>query len=509
MRRWLWVLLVALAGPTEIARASSGADAIASEDRRVLQTIQAARAEHPDDPDLAWAEARTWASVGDPERALREGRAYFSRWPGHRPNGRVELARLLLDAKSPEFAMPLLDEAIAVSPRAGIARFYRALAFRATGALESADREFRLAGRLSPSLRAESLLLRALGLFERGRSEEAVELLLELLRTDPTGDPAIRARLLLRRQEWRPSASVHRLSAHVGFEWDDNVTLESAENEVPASDREDFRGVWGLSASSRVLDGERLSLTLGYRYDQTEYDDLDAFRLLSNTVYGSLGWRATDALAFRLDVVGFDTLQDLEQALGGALVRPSVLRSLGPTWGVVRLFSEFEIAEYDDRPALEAFEQDAWSFGVGVEHVLPLRDGRSWIAVSGSWARTLTDAEPSGMGDGFDGDFDYDRLRARAIARIALPFRDMRLEIDGAYTHDRYHNDNLAHAITTVGGIRERQDDVASGRIGLSLPVLPHTRVEAYWRGQRRISNVDVFDYDKQVTGLLVHVSTD
>ena len=118
-------------------------------------------------------------------------------------------------------------------PLSPMARFYRGIAFRAQGRVVESNREFAIAGRLTPALRPETLLARALGLFELGQEAAAVDLLRLVLQLDPASESAIRARLLLRQKELLGLKRAWRIDAYAGFEWDDNVILASAENEAP------------------------------------------------------------------------------------------------------------------------------------------------------------------------------------------------------------------------------------------------------------------------------------
>jgi len=119
----------------------------------------------------------------------------------------------------------------------------------------------------------------------------------------------------------------------------------------------------------------------------------------------------------------------------------------------------------------------------------------------------LTQARPGGGPDGFDGDFDYDSWRIRGSARLDWPWH-LQGQLDVSYVRDDYHNDNLLHAITTLGETRKRNDDILSGRIGISRPILNQVKAEVYYRGTRRFSNIEQFDYDKHVVGVLLRFST-
>jgi tetratricopeptide (TPR) repeat protein len=505
-RRLLFIPLLLIGVTTDPAWSSTGS----SEELTPLERLENAVSKYPDDPDLRWALARNLASQGEAAAAIEGTHHFVERWPERRPEARVEIARLLIEGGATAAAVGLLDEELGRNPRSAMARFYRGLAFRKEGLYREANREFVMAGSLEPSIRAETLLARSLSLFDLGQEEAAVDLLKNILDLDPTGDSAVRARLILRQREVLDLARRWRVDGYAGFEWDDNVTLEASENEVPASGSDDFRGLWGIGLTARPWVSERSSVTIGYRYDQTEHADLSDYNILANTLFASGTFRVDERLALRLDGLVSNTLQDLDNELTGGLIRPNLIYSFGPDCGALRVFSQFEGTEYHDDAIFEPWEQDAITLSVGAEHFLPLRANDSWIALSGSWARTLTQAEPPSNAGGFDGDYDYDSWRARGIATLALPFQ-IRAQVNAAYSHDRYHNDNFTYLLQTIGAgePRKRRDDILSGRIGLSRAVIEHVRFEVYWRGARQISNVDAFDYDKQIIGALMRFSTD
>ena len=501
----LTTLLIGFEGPAQTIEQNSA-----------LARIEAAAAAHPDDPDLAWARVRSLARMGRGESTVEWTRQFIERWPAHRPDAYLEIARTLLDQGAPQAAQSLLDEALSRSPRSGMAHFYRAMAMRANGEPEAAQREFQAAAILEPSLQSETLLVRALLLFDMKRSGEAVSLLQELLRIDPTSDTAMRARLLLRQRDLARAKKRLRAEALAGLEWDQNVTLEGTESERRPSEREDFRGVWGAGISGQPWLADRGGLLVGYRYDQTYHDQLRDFDTLQNAIFASLSLQPIEALkqrlALRLDTYAYDTLQHLDHALAGASIRPNVLWAIGPRAGVLRAFGAFELAEFDGDPLVSVWERDSLSGGLGVEQIVPLpllclaKSGSS-VAVSFSWLRTVTQADPGGFSDGFDGDFDGDSYRLRGLGNLVLPW-SLTAQVEVSYSHDQYLNDNFAHWLET-GDFEQRRDEVLGGRIGLSRPIVRFTRLELYWRGSRRASNVAIFDYDKQIVGMLIHVSTD
>jgi len=233
--------------------------------------------------------------------------------------------------------------------------------------------------------------------------------------------------------------------------------------------------------------------------------------MIQNALFASLSGQPSEALkerlALRLDAYGYETLQDLDHELAGASFRPGVLWSIGPRAGVVRVFSALEVAAFDGSPILDVWERDSFSGGLGVEQSVPLPLPGSMVSLSFTWLRTVTEAGTGGLSDGFDGDYDSDSFRVRALGSLVLPF-SMRAQVEAAYSRDEYLNDNFTRWIDT-GDIEPREDDLSAARISLSRPILPFTRLEVYWRGFWRASNVATYDYDKNLVGLLVHVSSE
>lgn len=472
-----------------------------------IDRLESALRIHPGDPDLLLTLARKLADVGRGADAIAKTRAFLARWPERRPDARVEIAGALIDSGNSAGALVLLDEELKVNPRSGTARFYRGMAFRADGLVAESNREFAFAARIAPSLRAESLLAQALGLFELGQEENAVTLLRQILEIDPTSESAIRARLMLRQREVLDLQRRWRLDAHAGFEWDDNVLLESATNESAGSDRADFRGVTGMGATIRALTTERVSMSVGYRFDQSTHDDLGSFDLLTNSGFMSGSLELHDNVILRLDGLAWNTRQDGHNELTAGTLRPNLILSMGPDWGAIRAFAQYEGFEYAAKPVIPSWEQDGYSLGGGLEHFLPLPLPKSFLSTSVSYQHNQTQAGTSGLSDGFDGDNDYGSTRVRIKARLGLP-ASIRARLEAGYTYARYQNINFLNALETLR-FKKRRDDIASARVELSRQIVPHAELEVYWRGTWRMSNTKFFDYEQHVVGVLLRVSTD
>ena len=85
---------------------------------------------------------------------------------------------------------------------------------------------------------------------------------------------------------------------------------------------------------------------------------------------------------------------------------------------------------------------------------------------------------------------------------------EIRAGLEAGYANDQYHNINFLNALGTLR-LRKREDDIARARVQFSRKIALHAELEVYWRGTWRMSNVPFFDYDQQVVGALIRVSTD
>jgi hypothetical protein len=184
---------------------------------------------------------------------------------------------------------------------------------------------------------------------------------------------------------------------------------------------------------------------------------------------------------------------------------------LGERAGWLRGFATTDWYEYDERPFTTALERDGFAWGGGLEHVVPV-PGLESAAFSwgGSWRRFDSQATRDEL-LGFDGDYDHDAFGGAGRVRVALPWQ-LSADWGFGYQRERYANVNLVDALSD-GGVgtatpRKRRDDVWETRLRLSRPFTRYLDLElsAGYLDQR--SNVDVYDYDRWITGLVIRVHT-
>jgi tetratricopeptide (TPR) repeat protein len=476
-----------------------------------LERLRQATSAHPDDPDLAWMLARALASGGDPEAALGALREFRERWPGSRPEADRTLGRLLYETGRDREAVAVLRDHLARFPDDAVGQFYLGLALRRLGEPDQAAEALERAAALEPAFAASSLRLRGLDRLQAGDAEEGQRLIERARGLDPDAAQTPARGSARAGGSNSPSSRSWEIFARGGLEFDSNVTLESdLLLTTVQSDREDLRYLWSGGVVWRPLQRERVGLIVGYRYDESRHREIDAFDQRSHLAFAAVLWRTAERISLRLD--GRFLALDLDGSpyLHAESIQPNLFWALPRRAGVLRSFARFERREFRDTPFLDSLERDGIVYGGGLEHILPLGFRRgAWVAVQASFDRTETDADRDLFG--FEGAYDNDRLAGKLALYCPLPWRlDVRSTVYAG--RELYRNPNVVDMITDdgVGTLdpRKRRDWLIEGRLSIGRRLGRFLRLELGYRGTRRISNVDVYGYDRHVVGLYIRATT-
>jgi tetratricopeptide (TPR) repeat protein len=319
----------------------------------------------------------------------------------------------------------------------------------------------------------------------------------------------------------------------VGWQYDDNAVLVGEGVQLPAeiSSERDTRVVWSLEAGAELWKTPDWTWGALLRYDGVAYQDLDDFDshypVLTSWLDRSLGEQRV--LRFEADAgyawVGgnpFLALQrygvGLYQGFGG--------------WGTSRVFARFgrynflfpneDVPDGPGRrgaPCLDTSDilcappgidearernRDGNESIAGLEHTLPLRWGTAW----GGYRFHHYGTRGS--------EFSFNGHELSVGFRSALPFGFV-LQAEGRYFLRNYNN---ASTFADPGDLffnrqyglsaSQRRDDDFLSYLSLGYPVGEHALVEARWTYQRNRSNVDVFDYRRNIVGvhLTLHVGS-
>lgn len=504
LRLWLfglWLLAFGLWPVHTRAQAAPGSE---------LERLAQAVASHPDDPDLRFAFAQSLAANAREQEAVEQLLTLTMRWQGARPEASLLLGRLLHQLGRPEEAVPHLERAAALDPESGPAQLFLGLALKASGRGSEAEPHFELAALETPELSGEAWLLAGLARLERGDRLGGDELLARSIEADPESESARSARLVL--DGGAPQPSRFQLQAYGGFEFDTNATLDSGDDftGLPA-DQSDGTFSWGSAISVAALRGESFGVYVSGVYDQTAHLELHDWDSQQFGGVLSGGWQATERLGLRLDArISHARLDDDPYLLAGG-VNPSLVVTLGPRAGWLRAFGNTSWYGYDETPISTALERDGFAFGSGLEHGARIpglpNAVFSWF---GAWERFESEATRD-QSLGFDGDYDRDGYGGGARVSTALPWR-ISADLGFSYLRESYANPNLIDFLTDDGvgtaTPRRRRDGVWAAQLRLVRPLTRFIDVEIGTRYSDRASNVDLYDYDRWVSGLAVRVHT-
>lgn len=460
---------------------------------------------YPDDPDLRLALARALEREGALDAAERELTTVAGSRGDGRPELLSELGRVRFRRGQHGPALESLERALELGARDAETHLYRGLALRALGRLGDSDVALARAETLSGPLQPEILLVRALNRYARGERGEGEQLLRRVIELAPGSPSAREAQALLggSRAEIREPRRLE-LSAEAGVEFDSNVTLEGSG--LPGStDRRDVRLVYGAAIAARVLERERTSLSLGYRYRESAHEDQKAFDLRSHLLFASGAWDVARGTRLRLDALAQDAHLDDDRYLRSWTLRPNLFRQIGPRAGITRAYLEIERADYHEPPLLPPFERGGHTSAVALEHYLPIPrlDGGVFM-LGGRLERVDTDASNIA---GFAGDFDLRGREATARARFPLGHK-IEGELSGSLGSARYRHRNLIDLLVPDGSVDRRRDRVLTLGAALTRPLWRRLSVELRWSLQRQSSNVDPYEYDRQIVALLFKATT-
>jgi tetratricopeptide (TPR) repeat protein len=461
-----------------------------------------------------------------------------------------------------EQSVDALHELLRREPDHAEARLRLAIAHYHLGDFDSAREELDAAERGLGEPHAEALLYRGLLHFEDERGRAAAEALESARLRDPrVVEPVAsyyaalawaRARQRARAdaaidrvlRDWPDTAwaaqaerlrdrlATERLRRWVrlrgGFEYDDNVVLQGGGAPLPdeISSARDTRGTWSAEAGAELLRGERWSAGALGGYSGNAYADITSF----NTHYPVLAaWvdrQLDEATTLRLAVDGGYAWVDEEPFFATGRASLSLLRgweSAGASEAYVRFRVDNYFVHGDDIPdgtgtpgaACPLSSSPIQTCGPpGVDERRERnRDGRS--AVVGLRHTFALPTLRSTLHAGYEFErFDAEGREYSHVAHslsggvlIALPL-ELALDVTGIvswrpFDHPSTFPDPPAPEAGEEFGVadRDRDERYAAVSISLARPIGRGLTASAGWRWERNHSNVDVFDYRREVLG--------
>jgi len=459
-------------------------------------------------------------------------------------------------------AAALLREALREEPGRADAHLRLAIALYHLGDLEGARSELAAAAGGLGDEHAEVLLYRGLLLLEEERGAEAAEALEQARARDPrTVEPVAsyyaglawsrarnraRAEAALSRvvEDWpgtawaaeaeqlrgRLAAEALRRWARVraGFEYDDNAVLQGAGAPLPEeiSSADDVRGVWSAEAGAELFRTSRWSAGALAGYSGAAYADITSFDSHYPVLALWLDRRLDEATTLRGTLDGGHAWVDEGAFFATGRASLSLLRSWEAR-GASELYARFRLDEYFVHSDDVTDGPDA-DDGLCAPPAMPIpecgppglderrereRDGHSWVAGArhsigvprlrstfrAGWEFERFDARGS--------EYSFHSHSLSAGVLVALPF-ELALDASGVvtwrpYDHPSTFPDPPAPEYNVQYGLDDddRDERYTAVAVSLARPIGRGLTASAGWRWERNRSNVDVFDYRREVVG--------
>jgi tetratricopeptide (TPR) repeat protein len=316
-----------------------------------------------------------------------------------------------------------------------------------------------------------------------------------------------------------------------GYEYDDNVVLRAGD--VPLareiSSQRDTRMMWRLEAGSEWWRREAWSAGSWLQYAGTDHDDLDSLDVHLPSVGLWLDRRFGPATTARLAYDFGWAFVDEDSFLQSHGLTASGFRSFG--WlGTTQLFGR--LYAYDYR-----VEDADVPDGRGVDFSLCPSPTALVCGGAGVDEESARDRDGYGTASGFLHSFRVDALRsevwvgytyfrywaegkeqsysaheARLGARTWLPL-GLELRIDAAYAYRPYRHASSVPEPFVLFLNREyptrdlrRRDEVARVEVGLERILAERVRIGVLYSYIDNESNLELFDYDRQIVGSYVTI---
>ncbi len=507
------------------------AQRLASEGRcsAALELTGELRAEGAIDLDLLLIEATCAAQLRRYEQAVDALREVLRREPAH-AEARLRLAIALYHLGDFDAARSELDAA----ERALAEPHAEALLYR--GLLHLEDRRGREAAEALESARARDpravepvasyyAALAWLRARERARADAAIERVLRDWPGTAWAEQAERLRERLAEQRLRRWVRIRG-----GFEYDDNVVLQGGGAPLPdeISSARDVRGTWSGEAGAELLRGERWSAGLLGGYSGNAHADITSFDTHYPVLALWLDRQLDDATTLRLALDGGHAWVDGDSFLATGRASLSALRAWESA-GASEIYVRFRLDEYfessDDIPDGTGTPGDPCPPappGASIPTCGPPgvnerrernRDGRSaLLGVRHSVGVPI-------LRSTFHAGYEFERFDASgreyshvahslsAGVVVALPL-EFALDVSGVVTWRPFDNpstfpDPPEPFFDTEFGVpnRDRDERYAAVAISLARPIGRGLTASAGWRRERNHSNVEVFDYRREVLG--------
>jgi tetratricopeptide (TPR) repeat protein len=387
-------------------------------------------------------------------------------------------------------ALELLEKALEMAPDDTEAIYYTALAYTRLGELDKAEELFLRIKDVSSVLNANFELGRIY--YVKEECEKSGEYLSRFV-SQADDDALISYADSLIRDCRETEKAVgeekpYRLNVTAGIQYDDNVIVEQGNPIVPEDKRkEDGMVIIYVDAGADLFNSENIKLKTDYNFYQSLHFDLNDYNVHYHKITPAIEGTYSDIIkpsigySYEHTLFGGDRYSRVHALLANIYVKEAENFS-------ANLSYEYRDLDYDDT---DLFPDN--SIRTGEQNVIGVTQNFRFDKVNGKVYYFYNDTDADAEYWAYDG---Y-RLGAEIMYQLLTP---LYVTVSGQYGEERYNED--------FPGLSERRKDKTQ-HYSLVLTYRVSDRLIIYLTEDytSNDSNLDIFEYDRNVIGLLLTVA--
>jgi len=381
-----------------------------------------------------------------------------------------------------DLALMAFQNLLKRNPENGPALFFQGLSLQGLGRYQESIVYLEKAGNLDAGLYQAALFSIGRAHSELGNNEKAKAKYNETINAGPNTETAQGAKTLLKIISDKKPDKPWSLSAGIGIEYDDNITVDEQDL---TSNLSDVVYNFDFSGDYKVVDTKKNTWEAGYSFFQSIHDDLSAFDLQSHT-FSLNGSHKFKKLKSGMRSYYSRTTLGNNDFLEIYSISPNIEFSLNPKLYMIVNYS-YKYTNFFNIPS-----RDGQSHGLGFDNFYFFLENKGYFLLGYRLEHVNT------RGDQFDflGNF--------VTAKIKYPLQvlDLGTQLDLSYKFFIKDYNNITPSIG-----EERRDVRHTIQFGVIQPIYKNLEAKLKYKYIRAESNLPTSDFKENIVSLTLKTS--
>ena len=393
--------------------------------------------------------------------------------------GRLNLGIAYFQLGKYEEALGELNEALEKNPKEGSLHFFLGLSHQQQKNYDKSITHFQTAARLDSEFTQLAEYNIGMIEFQNDAFDLASSALERAIRADPHSAIAAEAKKLRDTVEAKKNPKRLSVSAGIGLEYDDNVTVDELDQ---TTNLDDFSTVFEFSGAYKLLSGSKYEVEAGYDFYQSVYHELSAFDLQSH-LFSLAGSRELWEMDFALNTLYNRT------SLGGDKFLE--IHSASPSVGFFSLPTVYTTLSYSYRDAnfFNDPDRDSQNHGFSFNNFMFFMGSKGFVSLGYTFENEIT------TGDAFDffGHF------LNVGVRSPIPGTDWDTRVGLGY---KYYFKDYKNVTASIG--EERADYKHTLLFGVEQPFMQYFKARLDYQYINSTSNLASSDFDENIVNFSI-----